>query len=280
MEEQSLSLWQSRRVRGAVILALILLSVFLFAQSLIAFKQYGFVGRDVPAMHTISVSGEGEVFAKPDTATFRFTVSEEAQSAATAQNLATEKLNEALAFITAQGINVEEDVRTENYALSPKYEAQPVPCVRRPCPAPNQVIVGYTITETLSVEFDLEELPSQEGTSTENVLGEFVAGLSDIGVANVTGPEFEVGDDDALRAEARALAIAEARASAERLAGELDVELMGIVNFHEQGEPRPMRARGTADKALGLGGGDVAAPQLPRGENRIASQVSVVYEIR
>lgn len=280
MEDPSISLWQSSRVRGSVNLALILLSVFLFAQTLLTFKEYGYVGRDVPPMNTVSVAGEGEVFAKPDTATFQVTVSEEAPDAATAQDRATEKLNEALMFIAAQGIDVDEDVRTENYALTPKYESRSIPCNRWPCPAPDQVLVGYTITETLSVEIDLEELPSESGTSSTDVLGEFVAGLSTIGVQNVSGPSFEVGDDSDLRAEARAQAIADAKEKAAVLAEELGVSLVRIVSYHENQDVPPVMARMAADQAMGMGGGEVAAPRLPAGENRIISQVNVVYEIR
>ena len=59
--------------------ALGVLAVFLFIAAVGEFKGLRYIGTGVPATNTITVSGEGEVFAVPDTATFSVTIQEEAK---------------------------------------------------------------------------------------------------------------------------------------------------------------------------------------------------------
>ena len=57
---------------------------------------------------------------------------------------------------------------------------------------------------------------------------------------------------------------------------------MRIVNFSEgHGGDRPVMMRAFAEtEDAAMDGGFVAAPELPVGENKIVSNVQVVYEIR
>jgi len=80
-----------------------------------------------------------------------------------------------------------------------------------------------------------------------------------------------------LQEEARKLAIDEAQEKAERLAEDLDVELVRIVNFSENGfEPQPFQARAfdTMESTTAV------APVISTGENRVVSNVMIHYEIR
>ncbi|MEK7509911.1 MAG: SIMPL domain-containing protein, partial [Patescibacteria group bacterium] len=73
---------------GAAVLGMLVL--FLLGATLKIFKEYRYVGSGVTATNTITVSGQGEVFAVPDRATFTVTVREEAVEVADAQDKATE----------------------------------------------------------------------------------------------------------------------------------------------------------------------------------------------
>jgi uncharacterized protein YggE len=274
MDESSVHLFESRRVRGSLLLVLVLLAVFLFAQSLIAFKQYTFVGQDIPAMHTIAVAGEGEVFVRPDIAVITFSVEAEAETTAAAEEQATERTNEVLAFVREQGIP-DEDIRTLSYNLSPRYETEVLPrCLRAPCPTPQRTLVGYAVTQTIEVSAAL-------AGEQEVALGELVSGLAERNVSNINGPMFEIDDEESHRDEARAAAITEAKEKAEQLAEDLDVTLVRLVNFHEGGNVGPMYTRSMAmDMAEGLGGGLDIAPEIPVGENQLVSRVELIYEIR
>ena len=104
-------------------------------------------------------------------------------------------------------------------------------------------------------------------------------GLGTIGVTNLSGPNFAIDDEDALKAEARKLAIDEAKSKAKILAKDLDVSLVKIVDFSESGNYPMMYS----NKLSMMEDGAYSAPasaQLPKGENTISSDVTITYEIR
>jgi len=95
----------------------------------------------------------------------------------------------------------------------------------------------------------------------------------------VSGLNFEVDDLESVKAEARKLAIDDAKAKAKILSKDLDVKILGLVSFSEQS--------GGYYPSYGLGGSDMAmaqesrliAPEIPVGENEIVSNVYITYEI-
>lgn len=265
------SLVHSKRIHGALSIVLILLAAFLFAETIKSFKEYRYVGGGIAPSNAISVSGEGEVFAVPDTAEFTFSIQEEAETAAEVQATTTKKANDVVKALVEKGIK-EEDIKTTNYSLSPKYEWKTAEtCLRYPCEK-NRVQVGFSINQSMRVKVhDLDRA------------GELLELVTDKGVASVSGLNFTVADEDSLRADARKQAIDEAREKAEKLAEDLGVSLVRIVGFSESGQQGyPMYARAEmmeSSKALGLGGGDMT-PNVPAGENKIVSNVHIRYEIR
>jgi uncharacterized protein YggE len=255
----------------AAIAVLVLLAVFLAAASLRAFEEYRFVGAGVGATNTITVNGESERFVAPDLATVMFTVSKEGNTASAAQEAATQITNRALAYLEGEGIE-EKDIQTSSYSVYPKYEYPNRICLPEYCPPQgNPEIVGYEASQTVTVKVrDID------------AAGTVLAGLGDTGVTNLSGPNFTVEDEEDIRREVRKEAIADAKEQARELARDLGVRLVRIVSFSDGGYYQPYYSR----EAYGMGGADAAmatnapAPELPAGENRIFSQVSITYEIR
>ena len=256
--------------------ALGVLALFLFILALSALKEYRYIGAGLAAANTISVNGEGEVFAVPDIATFSVTVQEEAKEVQDAQEVATEKGNGIIAYLKEQGIE-EKDIKTTDYSVYPQYDYTREVCPTSspdgfptPCVSGKQVLRGYQVSQTLTVKV----------RDTEKA-GALLAGVGELGATNVSGLSFTVDDDDALRAEARGKAIEDARVKAAELAKQLGVRLVRVIGFTESegGYPPQPYAYGR--------GGDMAvmeskavAPELPVGENKITSNVNVTYEIR
>lgn len=263
-------MWHARNVHYAVVLALVLLAAFLFAETIKSFKEYRYVGGGIPAQNAISVSGEGEVFALPDTAEFSFSVIEEGKTVAAVQEAATEKVNRALAVLREKGI-ADSDMKTTAFELHPKYSWQPIACVTYPCDR-KQIQDGFTLTQTVQVKVrDLEKA------------GEVLDGVTATGAQNVSGLSFTIADEDEKKAEARKLAIDKAQAKAKTLADDLGVSLVRIVGFNEdQNFPMPYMARAMDESAVaGLGGAPAPkVAELPAGENRIVSNVTITYEVR
>ncbi len=83
-----------------------------------------------------------------------------------------------------------------------------------------------------------------------------------------------------LKDQARAKAIVNAREKAEVLAKQLGVNLGNVVSFSENSGGYPMMYAAKAmDMAVGASMPE-RAPELPKGENKITSNVTITYEIR
>jgi uncharacterized protein YggE len=262
------SMFQSARVQGAVVIVLVLLATFLFASTLKTFREYRFVGSGVTATNTISVTGEGESFGKPDVATITFGVEEQGAVVKDVQTKATERMNAAKAYLAEKGV-AEADIRTVNYQIAPRYTNVYIECVRYPCPTPSPKIDGYTVSEMVTVKLrNLEQA------------GEIVAGIGSLGVQNVSGLSFEIDNPDTITAAARADAIADAQKKARELADALNVELVRIVSFGENGvSPMPYMYAKSVNLDMAVAEG-APAPDLSPGETRVVSNITVTYEIR
>lgn len=256
------------RVMGVAVLGM--LALFLLVGTLYAVKSYRYIGSGVTATNTISVSGEGEVSAVPDIATFSVTVQERADDVTTAQTKATEKGNEIIAYLKGQDID-EKDIKTADYSVYPRYEYQNAVCTSGYCPPGKQVLDGYEVTQTINVKV----------RDTEKA-GALLSGVGSLGASSVSGLTFAVDDEDGLKSAAREKAIAQADEKAEELARQLGVHLVRVVGFNESSD-YPMYAYGRGGVAMDAMSAKVEAapvPELPVGENKITSNVTVTWEIR
>ena len=248
--------------------ALGMLALFLLVLTISELKQFHYIGSGVAATNTITVSGTGDVFAVPDTGTFSVTVQEQAKDVATAQAAATKKSNDIVAYLKSAGVD-EKDVKTTDYNVNPQYDYVSGVCVQGGvCRPGKQVLNGYQVTQTLEVK-----------VRDTKKAGDLLSGVGGKGASQVSGLSFTTDDPDALQAEARSKAIADAKTKADELAKELGVKIVRVVGFNEDGGGRPIYYAKTMamDSAMGSA---PAAPEIPVGQNKITSNVSVTYEIR
>ncbi len=258
------------RVRNLVLAVLAALTVFLLVAAVSELRSMRYIGSGVTATNTISVSGEGTVFAVPDIATFNVSVIERGKDVATAQKSATQKNNDIIEYLTEAGIE-EKDIQTTDYSVNPQYDYSNTLCGGGYCPPSNPKLVGYEVSQTLAVK-----------VRDTDKAGDILSGVGSLGASNVSGLSFTIDDEDAVNAEAREKAIEDAKEKAEILADSLGVDIIRIVGFSEGGN-YPYYAKMEMQTSLGRGGamdGAAPAPQLPVGENKIVSNVTVVYEIR
>ncbi len=244
-----------------------LLALFLLVQTLGAWKSWRVSN---PAYNTISINGQGEAFATPDIATFTFSVSADAKVVADAQDQVTKKTDAIIAALKALGIE-EKDIQTVDYSVYPKYVYTSTVCpANANCVPGRQVPDGYTVTNSLSVKV----------RSTADA-GKALAEAGSKGATNVSSLSFTVDDQSAIEAQARTKAISDAKNKAEALAKSLGVRLVRVINFSDSygGGPMPYYAK---DVAVGMGASTQAAvaPSLQPGQNKVVSNVTVVYEIR
>jgi uncharacterized protein YggE len=283
MDEKSVQeiITATHKVRMLAAFALAMAGVFLFIAAVGQLKGLAYIGSGVPASNTISVSGEGEVFAIPDTATFTFTVDETAKDVATAQASATKKANDIIAYLKGQSI-ADTDIQTTDYNINPQYSYQQAVCPNVPvaesssgmtptiavyCPPGKQTITGYEVSQTVSVK-----------VRDTSKAGAILAGVGGKGVSNVSGLSLTVSNQDALQLQARDKAIADAKGKADALAASLGVQLVRIVGYNENGGP--VYYPKAMSMSVGASDSAAAAPSIPTGQNKITSDISITYEIR
>lgn len=249
--------------------ALGMLALFLLVSTISELKAYRFIGSGVTATNTISVSGMGEVFAVPDRAEFTVSVHEEAETVAFAQDEATKKINAIIAYLKEAGVE-EKDIKTVSYNVNPKYEWSNSACREGYCPPGKQTLIGFEVFQSVSVK-----------VKDTKKAGELLSGVGSKGASDVSGLSFTIEDEDKLKADARAQAIAEAEEKADALAEQLGVEVVRVVGFYEDsgGYPSPYYGRGGVAMDMAAESKAVA-PELPAGENKIVSNVNITYEIR
>lgn len=245
-----------------VFILVIILSAYLAVQIYTAFSG----GNEEYPTKTVTVTGSGEVVAVPDIATFDFSLLVTADDVAKAQEEMSKKVNEAIDFLKSNGIE-EADIKTTSFNANPRYEY--TICRDSYCPDNGQKIIGYDVSQNVMVKVrDIARA------------GEFLKGITDKGITNVSGLQFSIDDPSALEVEARTLAIEDARKKADKLASDLGVKIKGVVSFGEDNYGGGPMYYGSAEAKSSDGFGGGVVPNLPVGESVVTSNVYVTYEIK
>lgn len=274
-------MFEDTKIKKSIVITLILLSLFLLAKFVAEVKALRFIGSNPSGQSIISVSGKGEVVKIPDLATFSFSITEESLVVKTAQENAAEKMNAILKYLKVQGV-VEKDVKTSGYSIYPRYEqardprcrgpkddsfTQSLECVSVPYKGV-RTLVGYVVSQTVSIK-----------VRNLGDAGKLLSGIGELGATDVSGLSFDFDKRDELLREARDKAIRDAREEAARLAKALGVRLVRIISYNEGGG-FPIYARA---ETFGIGG-DTAVPkslpEIPVGEGKIVSTVTITYEVK
>lgn len=248
-------------------MVLIVLAVFLAVQTVYTLMSAAHIGRNIPAMNVITVNGVGEKLAVPDVATFSFGAEMTGETVASAQKVVTEKVNKALDIVKAAGVE-DKDIKTVSYNIYPHYEYTQSVCSQFNCPPSRQLLTGYDVSQTIEVK-----------VRDTAKAGELLGQLGAVEITNLSGLTFTIDEKEKIQAEARTMAIADAREKAKILVKDLGVRLGRVVNFSEGYSPEPIYK---LDAYAGMGGDASGAPvpQIPVGENTFVSSVSITYEIR
>jgi uncharacterized protein YggE len=213
---------------------------------------------------TITVTGKGEVFVTPDIATVSFGVTAENLDVAKAQTAATIKMNNIIDLLKREGVEAK-DTKLTNYNIYPRYDYLQATA---PYYTGKQVLAAYVVSQT--VEVKIRDISKAGG---------ILSGVGSLGVTDVSGLTFAVDNQDEVKDQARDLAIVDAKDQAKILAKGLGVRLVKITAFSEGGN-YPVYYEMNKSMAVGMGGDSAVAPQVPMGENKITSNVSITYEIR
>lgn len=258
-------LTDSKVNRVLVALALAGVVVALLSYAYVTLKNAG--GWTGPT--TITLTGNGEVNAVPDVATFSFSVKGEGVDATAAQSKSAEAMNAINAYLKERGV-AETDIKTTNYSLSPKYQYNERPCMMGMyCPPSEPKQVGFEVYQMVTVKVRKTE-----------TAGTLLSGVGSKGATDISSLGFTIDDVEGYKAKARELAIEDAKKQAAALAKQLDVKLGDMTGFYEEMPYSPMPYGMGGDMMMSAKAEGLVSPEVPAGENTITSRVNLTYEIK
>jgi len=226
--------------------------------------------------HSITVSGQGEVFAAPDMGRVRLGVEERATTAQAAMEGANRRMAAISEAIKAQGVDPK-DLQTTD--LSMYFEvSQP-----QPIAAPQQMKMGMA---EAAVEPAAMPAHKTEGAYVvRNTLivavrkidsmGTIIGAAMTAGANHLYGFELTIEDPTILRDQARKQAVDHAVAKAELLAKEAKVKLGPVLSVSELdgGHAVPMMA----ERSMKM---NISAVPVEQGELSLTQNVQVVFSIQ
>ena len=205
----------------------------------------------------IWVNGKGEVKAVPDVATVWLGVEAEDITVAAAQEKAAAAMNEVMTALKNSGI-ADKDISTQQFSIQR--------ITRWDYDREEETVTGYRVSNMVTAK--IREI-DQAGPVIDAVA---LAGGDFIRVNNIS---FSIDDPKAYQEEARALAVADAKAKAENMASLAGVELGKATYISESGGYYPVIYRDAVMEAT-----PAAAPTpIEPGELTISISVQVAYEI-
>lgn len=237
--------------------------VLVIISNIIEHRKY--IGQELQPRNTISVSGQGEVVAKPDLVIINFSVISEAKTVNNAMQENSQKMNAIINFMKENGIE-ERDLRTIAFRIEPRYEWHNNEIIRER--KERRVLVGYEIIQSLEVRIrNMEKI------------GTVIQGATNFGANQVGSLQFTIDNKEELKNQARGQAIEKAKKEAKILADQLGVGIIRIVNFQENYDRPFISFPGIAMPEARQ---DIALtpPEIELGEEKIEITVHITYEIR
>jgi len=217
-------------------------------------------GAPAARQRTISVAGNGQVSARPDTVVVRLGVETRAEGAAEALAQNSEQMQALIDALGEAGI-AKEDIQTQAVQLYPIYEQpQPEPQATEPSTQTMQ-LVAYQALNVVEVESqDLEGLGALLDTTVE------------VGGNRIESIRFEIRDVATFLDQAREAAWQDARYKAEQLAELAGVQLGDVLTIVEMSSTPLPYAQERAARA------DTAVPIEP-GTQNVQLNIQVTWEL-
>ena len=212
------------------------------------------VAADDDLRPTVTVVGEGRVLVQPDVANVTFGVEATAPTQAAAQADAATRMQAVVDTLVGLGVPREE-IRTTRLSAHPVYDQRDASVIR-----------GYQASNSVQVKLrDLDQV------------GSIVDAVTAAGANRVDGIFFTVDQIEAPKGQARGLAMQNARAKADQLAGLAGLRVVGVKAIQESdagsNPPRPQPARADAYGAA------APPPPVEPGTQEVGTQVTVTYVV-
>lgn len=216
--------------------------------------------------YQVSVSGQGKVAYTADIAIVTLGAQvDKVRTAEDALKQLNDKMNKIIEALKKSGVK-DENIRTENYTLTPQYDL--IGGVSK--------VTGYNANQQLSVKV--------EGIDKDqNLVSSAIKAASAAGANQITDIKFDVSNLNNLKQEARLKAIADAKSKSANIASAAGVKLKKVIGWYENIIKAPDTTFPYYGYGLGgggEGGGGVPAPQIPAGSQEIIIEINLNYEVK
>jgi uncharacterized protein len=200
----------------------------------------------------VTVVGDGRVLVQPDVAQVGFGVEATGTLLDATQADVSTRTQAVIDTLLARGV-AREDIRTARLGVNPVYDQRD-----------NTRLQGYRVTNSVQVRLrDLEQV------------GPIIDAATAAGANRVDGIAFQVSDPAPYQDQARAAAMANARAKADQLAALSNLRVVAVSSIVEAGatppQPRAVTARAEAAPAA------APAPPVEPGQQEIRTQLTVTF---
>lgn len=204
---------------------------------------------------TMNVNGVGKVYLTPDVAYINVGVHTQEDNVQDALDENTSQAQQIKDTLTGMGV-AEEDIQTTAFNIYPNQQYGP---------DGQMTEIYYAVDNTVYIT-----------VRNLNDLGAILSAVVESGANNINGISFDVLDKSAALAEARRLAIEDAKAQAEQLAADAGVELGKIYSLSVYGNTTPVQMY-DAKVYSGVGGGSVP---VSAGQLVLEMDASISYELK
>ncbi|HEY3366871.1 MAG TPA: SIMPL domain-containing protein [Symbiobacteriaceae bacterium] len=211
-----------------------------------------------PNPRTLDVTGQGKLTAKYDTAAIALGFTTQRDMPTAAYQDMSDAMNKVVVALKAMGIK-DDDLKTGTFSLNAQYDWN----------NGSQKLVGYQSTNTLTITTQaLDKVPA------------LMEAAVSAGANQIQGVSFSIKNTDELLNQALDEAVADARAKADRVAGKLGTQVIGVLKVVVQDNGRaPIFYEGMAADSRAM---KVAAAPAPvfSGSGDYSANVSVTFELK
>jgi uncharacterized protein YggE len=214
-----------------------------------------------PLQRTLDVTGRGTLTVKYDTANITLGFTELKDAATEAYSVTGTSMDKVVSALKDAGVK-EDDMKTGTFTLNEEWDYT----------QNGRVFKGYRVNNTLIVT-------THDLTKVAGLIQQAVAA----GANSLQGISFSVKDTDALVDQALDLAVDDAKAKAERVAGRLGAKVVGVIRINVQDNGRgPVPYMADTAVASGMSMKAAAAAPAPvfGGTTEYSATVSVTFELQ
>ncbi len=253
----------NKNLLSVIIISLsIFFSTLLFARTGIYIKNTGGVESNGKISNTISVSGDGKVFAKPDMVQLSVGFQETASTSKEALAKVNQKIDATMKLLKNNNIS-ESDITTNNLSVYTEYDYS----------GSSRRVIGQKASQSLEIKIKKID---DKATKATKIIDE----LSSIDNLQLNGIYFDIEDKTELFSKARELAFNKAEQKAKELAKLAKVKLMKPISISDTNyDVSPVRYTNVAMDSVMSAKSVGSGAQISTGEMDISADLSILWGI-